>query len=688
MPKVSTLPPQPSKPAQHEPKDREDVTQKLDFEALVSPTKGILLTPGIGTTRRKNVTFWGVGSDEKSKAKDGSRGSQLGGAISEVSSSRSQAASLTENQPRQTRLTAALYRAKDGISGGNLISSPSENGSSKKVAGDRENDRAVDRIENEGNNLSVATDLTIDLNNPQSRSGQYWKAEFEQYQKNSGREMKKILKVSQNVKSFAAKKDSEASDLSEKLKQALSKEAEMKRKVTDLAAQLRATETQDLKETPDQTRLFNDLARQTALAIQYKQKADKYEHALLERSMSLTSDTDEPEDAPQRTRVESNRCMLNPSSSGPLRQDMASLRSELDKFRSSAEASKAKAAKLEMENSALRGEINKLRKEMEISELKRRSRETMPQKREEVLKASNADGDARLPAHSIKNEPLLQDVGRHTKGSPTSERKLAKDRNEVSSKNTSQDKVMTGQNTGGQVHSKPRKRSNTYEPESSMADIWILGGQDNTPRPEKPRKNRAPVEHSSKVLKEITQNRVLENANPKPHRTTLNSIPSHENSPLSKIQPSYESPHRSTSLSSSKRLSTPGAEQTPARPSTTSSSPRPLSLTSASNPPEPLASAQHHPTRPFIPSHRERQSKSIINSPIQIKSTIDQNASLGPLVVPVHSEAEGRKESDMPVPVDRKAAMRARQAERMARRMEKAKERVGIGMGMGMGVEA
>ena len=260
------------------PKDTDDILNqnKLDLDVLVSPTKGILLTPGTITSRRKNVTFRGLGSDEKLKEKNNSRSSLLSDNVPESSLNTSQAAGLIANQSRQTSLAKALYKARDAVPGAKAIRPLSVNRASQKSAPEGEIECPEAIIEKEGCDPGVAADVTIDLNHPHSRSGQHWKAEFEQYHKNSDREMKKIIKVSQNVKSFAVKKDSEASELGEKLQRQLSKVAAMESKVTDLATQLAATKRQDSRETPDQTRLVNDLARQTALAIRYKQKAENY----------------------------------------------------------------------------------------------------------------------------------------------------------------------------------------------------------------------------------------------------------------------------------------------------------------------------------------------------------------------------------------------------------------------------
>ena len=698
VPKASALPQETLKPIHVESKGGQDVSQKLDFEALVSPTKGILLTPGIGSTRRKNVTFRGIGSDEKSKARNGSKDSLFGDNITEASLGQSQASSHIDNRPRQTSLTKTLYRAKNEVSARSIISPLGVSRSEKKVSRDWKNDRPVDFSETEGNDLEVADDLTIDLSNPLSRSGQHWKAEFERYHKNSNREMKEVLRASQKVKSFAVEKDSEASDLSEKLQRELSKVAAMENRVTDLATQLAATRTQDLKETPDQTKLVNELARQTTLAIRYKQKADSYKVALMKRNVSLASEVDGLEEVVhQGTRVKSIQGISDSNLKGHLSQDMASLRSELDRFRSSAAATEQKAAKLETENLALQAEIDSLRQEMKISESKRQARDQTLQRQAEILKAPNADRNAQSPNSSTTNQALLQDVQRHGKASPTPERKTSKDHGEISSRTISQDKVPTGNPIGGQDHSNPRKNTNTYDPESSIADIWILGGQDNTPPPEKPRKNKVSVKHSPKVLKEITQNRILEEENRKPHRKTPTSSASLENPPsYSKIQSvANESPHSTISFSSRKRLPTSSGTKpkTLARPSTSNnSSPRPSTLNHASNPAktEVIPSPQH-PTHQHImkSDHQQQLSKlPIESSSTPTKATSNQGATITGTETETETEEEaGRKQPkpEMPIPApapapvfDRRAAMRARREERMAENRKRVREGRGV----------
>lgn len=680
-PQPSAPLPEPLKTVHLESRDNENVSKKLDFEPLVSPTKGILLTPGTGTTRRKNVTFRGIVSDEKAKGKDISSGNLLGDTTSDASLSRSQATGLMENQPRQTSLTKALYKAKNELSENHAHRSLSASKPKKKPAFDHEKDRPVTVVERAWYEPDVVADVTIDLSNPQSRSGKHWKAEFEQYHRKSDREMKKIIKANQNVKSFAVKKDSEASDLSEKWQREMSRVAAMEKKVTDLATQLAATRTQDSRETPDQTKLVNDLAWQTALAIRYKQKADSYKVALMKTNINLAPETDKFEDViPQGTEAEVNQRKSDLNLKEHEGHEMATLRLELDRFRNSAEAAERKAAKLETENLALQAAIDKLRQEMKTLELKRQAKEEIFQRREEVLKASKADCDAQLLALLSKNEALLQDVQRYRTDPSTSESNIIKEHEEVSSSQIPWDRGAAGEPTGGQDYSTPSKHANKHGPESPMVDIWILEGQDFAPPPEKPPKKDDQVDHPSKVLKEIAQNPVRVDENRKPYRTTQGSAPSIENPPPFKVQPAYESLRSSTLISLNKVL-TSGAKRMSTRRSTNDPS-HPSMLNPDSGSPDPVSSTHHsaHQLTNSVHHHHHHQQKQQPTAPLSAlthtKPALTQTTSLVPVAAPTATGAQGRKDSEMPPPADRKEAMRARVAQRMA---EKRKAREGIG---------
>ena len=126
--------------------------------------------------------------------------------------------------------------------------------------------------------------MTLDLDEPHSHSGRYWKSEYDRYHEEAKLEMEKLVKYKQLAKSYAKKKDSEAIDLGEKLKEEQQKVVNMEAKISELAAQIanrrlsgRANDNHDLK----------DLARQTALAREYGNRVDEFQTALQESHIQL-----------------------------------------------------------------------------------------------------------------------------------------------------------------------------------------------------------------------------------------------------------------------------------------------------------------------------------------------------------------------------------------------------------------
>lgn len=121
----------------------------------------------------------------------------------------------------------------------------------------------------------------MDLNEPRSQSGQYWKSEFQKYHDEARAEMEKLVKYKQLAKSYAKAKDAEALDLNERLREEQSKVVQMEQKITELAGRVTAKQGQG-KDTRDDRKLMKDLTRQTALAVQYREQVEELETLLRE----------------------------------------------------------------------------------------------------------------------------------------------------------------------------------------------------------------------------------------------------------------------------------------------------------------------------------------------------------------------------------------------------------------------
>lgn len=224
-----------------------------DHKRYESPTRpqGILLTPGTGTSRRKRVSF---GRDVKPNT---------AAANTEAAKSR----------PR-TKLQEALEKSRKENS-----RAPSDDPDRKPTFDleEPEGDGAWEEVDE----LDREPDITVDLNEPRSQSGQYWKSEFQKYHDEARSEMEKLVKYKQLAKSYAKAKDAEALDLNERLKEEQSKVVQMEQKITELAGQVTAKQGQG-KDTRDDRKLMKDLTRQTALAVKYREQVEELETLLRE----------------------------------------------------------------------------------------------------------------------------------------------------------------------------------------------------------------------------------------------------------------------------------------------------------------------------------------------------------------------------------------------------------------------
>ncbi|KAI1754480.1 spindle pole body formation-associated protein-domain-containing protein [Xylaria castorea] len=213
-----------------------------------SPTKlnSILLTPGTAASRRKRVSF---GRDVK--------------ASNNVDSSPSSARS--GRLRKKTTLQQALENSRPTKS---QVEEPEED--------------TEDEGEWEDEDICCNHDLTVDLNEPHSESGKYWKAEWSRYREEAKSDIEQLVKYKANAKSYAAKKDMEASRLSQKLKEEQAKVAEMEAQITKINTKLRVTGKHGTGK--DDALMAKDLARQTSLIVEYRERVKDLETRLKEAS--------------------------------------------------------------------------------------------------------------------------------------------------------------------------------------------------------------------------------------------------------------------------------------------------------------------------------------------------------------------------------------------------------------------
>ena len=378
------------------PGNKPATNTKLDIPA--SPSKGILLTPGTATTRRKTVSFGSTEAKEEIRIKKYDNGAEANNQLGRTENGSQQHATL-ENKAPQSALTKTLIE----LSKQRAMKEPDPEGSpieEKKSESESNIDFKI------GTGSVSDADTTMDLSQPRSRSGRHWKLEYDQYHKRSNREMKKIIKYGQNVRSYAAKKDAEATMLNQKLKRASVKVAAMEAEVTRLAAHLNKAQVQEPDRESDRAKLVDELAKQTALVISYKQKAEEYRKTLKKinpQSVIL----DAQDEAPEEETADILQQNTNDIDTERQIVDNANLHAELQNLRLSAKAAEDKAATLEKENAALKRSLARVKEEMMSYETRRQAREERLVRREAKHKAAEEECERRLAKLTVEHQELL-----------------------------------------------------------------------------------------------------------------------------------------------------------------------------------------------------------------------------------------------------------------------------------------
>lgn len=348
-----------------------------------SPAKpqGILLTPGTGTTRRKTVSFGATVIDNEGRNPI-SRSGIPNDCPGKFPSPWTPKVDANLQPTRRTALTKTLEAVRDSrgkrtkpVNIGTTELSPDEDvqayrdPKSGKEDTNFDNGLSRDKVTHRGNGNAtedLGGDMTVDLNEPHSQSGQFWKSEYERYQEGAKAEMMKLVKYKQLAKSYARLKDGEAINLREKLSEEQQKVADMEERISELVAQIADNRTSDDYEEST----LKALARQTALTIQYKDHVEKLRVALQERDAPMNQGLDAegaipvPPSTAQallETSVELKRAREQLKEIGSLRVEMHGLRLNLS-------AAEKRASRLLDENQKLSEDLARAKSELEKSE--------------------------------------------------------------------------------------------------------------------------------------------------------------------------------------------------------------------------------------------------------------------------------------------------------------------------------
>ncbi|KAH8702545.1 spindle pole body formation-associated protein-domain-containing protein [Talaromyces proteolyticus] len=345
-----------------------------------SPTKSILVTPGTLASRRKTVSFGStVHHDDLRNSQDQKTIPSAPGSVTNQWMS----AQATMNSKPRSKLTQSLLDARE---------KPTENlprhispARSEKLPTANQNQNTMS-VENVGQN-----DVTINLDDPQSQSGQYWKSEFENYRKRTNLEIRKLIQYRSVARSYARKKDAETMRLTEKLRKEEEKFAEMERQVTGLASSM-VSKGADV----DKEELVQELTRQTALVVQYKHKVDTLRNALQRHGVVGGRDDETDADESVKEDKKEIRRLKHALDQANKRLEEKNHDDELGKVRNLAKSSEAKVSKLEKENAELKKGISRLMEASKDYEERRVEREAKLKQRAMKMELRNQELKGRL----------------------------------------------------------------------------------------------------------------------------------------------------------------------------------------------------------------------------------------------------------------------------------------------------
>lgn len=361
------------KPMPIERKENATTDPDTTFNPSGSPTKSILVTPGTSSNRRKTVSFGEsvVDNEGKRESRVTKTPPNPAGNLSAQWMSGS-----ADGKPR-SKLTQTLIDARDNASkNADSVSSTQDPSSDAKPA-----------ARSQSKDQSGAEDITTNLDEPRSESGKYWKTEFDNYRVRTNREIKKLIHYRSIAKSYARKKDSEALRLAEKLREEEEKVADMERQVTRLASTIAGEGSNANKEE-----LIQDLTKQTAVALQYKQQVTSLrklleQQGVVEGNSAKVWEPVKEEPSSKNSSEELRKAQRELKQAKSQIEEMKRQNTDLSTLRSLAQRSEKKAQELEKENHTLKQTLARVKQEMWRYEGRRKEKESKLKQRDIKLEA-------------------------------------------------------------------------------------------------------------------------------------------------------------------------------------------------------------------------------------------------------------------------------------------------------------
>ena len=332
---------------------------------LASPTKGILLTPGTGAGRKKTVSFGSLATGNVAELGTLSESNIVEESLLD-STVRQPSYAANNDQSKKEGLRRTLFdpRKKPSVLSEQSQQPHSEATSFAIIGATGLQDEAPGGAEG-------SLDVTVDLTQPRSKSGQHWKREYQRDHEASKKEIRKLIHYSQASKSYAAKKDQELVALDRKLQQALHRVTEMEAKISNLASKLAEKQMDDHASPSDP--LLTELATQTARVLRYRHKVQRYQSAIEHQTLELKA-VEQCDGAVGSKREKQS--MKHTADHNELRD-----------LREAARIAECKVAELEKENLALKNLLARVKREMMAYEARHKVREERTIRKDQKMEA-------------------------------------------------------------------------------------------------------------------------------------------------------------------------------------------------------------------------------------------------------------------------------------------------------------
>ncbi|KAI9855010.1 MAG: hypothetical protein M1824_006454 [Vezdaea acicularis] len=430
-------------PQNPRPRSGLDLKAQQGFFDPTSPSKpaGILLTPGTGAARRKTVSFGMAVKDNEDKQSGYGRKSGLPNDFPGKFPSPwipKTDTDIVASKRNRTNLTKILYEARESHEDscpGNQNSSEDREEDNDNAIVNEERDRPTGKLHKARFRLNgharegtlivgrpgdEDADITIDFDAPRSGSGRHWKSKYERHHERTKEEMKKLLKYKAMARSYARKKDSEALELSERLEEEREKVVRMESEISALASEIALFRLTGDETDPDHAALMKKLTRQTAKAMEYKEKVDVLQEKLDQQAQSNEKLKSPPRLKPTSPTTEEALA----ETAHQLRQakkqlkEIDSLQIELREARDNARKMSNTLKEVERAKDSLQRELGRVREDLHRSETRRATQEERLKQREERLETQKADFKERLAdarAERLKMEEKYQSYAKGLK---------------------------------------------------------------------------------------------------------------------------------------------------------------------------------------------------------------------------------------------------------------------------------